>query len=289
MILHRISFEDLKLFLSKICFSLKKLRIKISNDDNYFHAEEWEELFLKYIPCLDIFDFQYSVLINNNDNRKVLIDKFNSNFWIRRKWFFGYYYYKNENSYYLNFFSIISKFHHVILYEQINENDYQSYPNNHINYARHLTIEGQFRSEKCLIQFPHVKKLTLKENPLFINDMNSIIRLTQITNLDIKDKQLSTNDLIDILHSLSNLQSLTLASILPLESKRNRATNFISRNNKIRKLIIDDDECEVKHIHFLIYLFPYLEYLEIGLNENNLRVILRELLCKSKYLFHYFF
>jgi hypothetical protein len=62
----------------------------------------------------------------------------------------------------------------------------------------------------------------------------------------------------------------------------------VSRNNKIRKLIIDDDECEVKHVHFLIYLFPYLEYLEIGFNENNLQEILRELLSKSKYLFSLF-
>jgi hypothetical protein len=127
----------------------------------------------------------------------------------------------------------------------------------------------------------HKLTLNIEENPSFIHDINSLIPLTQITNLNIKDKQFSINHLIEILHSLPNLQSLTLSNTLPFESKR----KFSSRNNQITKLIIDDDECELKHIHFLIYLFPYLEYLEIGINENNLQDILRYLLLKSKYLF----
>jgi hypothetical protein len=103
---HRISFDELKLFLTKISSRLKKLRIRISNDDDYIHAEKWEELILNYMPCLQIFDLQYSVLMEDDD-RKILIDRFSSKFWMERKWVFDYYYYKNENSCYVNFFSIV--------------------------------------------------------------------------------------------------------------------------------------------------------------------------------------
>jgi hypothetical protein len=100
--LYYISFDELKLFLSKVSFRLKKLRIRVSNDNDYFRAEQWEQLILNSIPCLCIFDLQYSVLIED-DSHQMLIDQFSSKFWIERKWLFDYY----ENSTYLNFFSIV--------------------------------------------------------------------------------------------------------------------------------------------------------------------------------------
>ncbi len=100
--LYYMSFDELKLFLSKVSFRLKKLRIRVSNDNDYFHAEQWEQLILNYMPCLCIFDLQYSVLIED-ENHQMLIDQFSSKFWIERKWLFDYY----ENSTYLNFFSIV--------------------------------------------------------------------------------------------------------------------------------------------------------------------------------------
>jgi hypothetical protein len=106
LILYRISFDELKLFLSKISFQLKKLRIKKFDDVDYFHAEQWEQLIRNFMPSLCIFDLQYSILIDN-DSYQRLIQEFFSKFWIERKWFFDYYYYKTENSDYLNFFSII--------------------------------------------------------------------------------------------------------------------------------------------------------------------------------------
>jgi hypothetical protein len=255
LILYQISFDELKLFLSKISFQLKKLQIKKLNDENYFHAEQWKELIINSLPNLSIFNFQYTLLINNNSYQR-LINQFSTNFWIQRKWFFDYYYYKIENSTYLNFFSIIPyKYNHFILYEQINNNKTISFGK---NFAHHLTIEGQLRVEEYSIQFPNVNKLILKENSSVIKNLNSIIPLRQITDLDIKDNQFS----IEILRLLPNLQCLTLSNIFLLKSKRIKTF----RNNKIIKLIIDDDECQLKHIRFLINLFPNLQSIEIGIN-----------------------
>ncbi len=175
-----------------------------------------------------------------------------------------------------------SRYNDFILYEQINDDKPKSYGT---NFARHLTIEGRLRVDKYSIEFPRVTKLTLKnnnikENPSFINDINSIIPLTQITDLDIKDNQFS----IEILHLLPNLQSLTLSNIQSLPLKRIE----IFRNNQIIKVIIDDDECELKHVRFLIHLFPHLQSLEIGIDENHFKKILRFLLSKSTCLFSLF-
>ncbi|CAF0846376.1 unnamed protein product [Rotaria sp. Silwood1] len=291
--LYRISFNELKLFLSKISFQLKKLRIKKFNDENFLNAEQWEELILNYMPCLYMFDLQYTGLIDDNP-RYNLIEQFCSKFWIERKWLFDYYYYKNDNSHYWNFFSIVPyRYNHFILYEQINNDLCKSYQNNSINFAHHLTIEGHVNKDKYSIRFPRVTKLTLRnnyieENSLFFNDINSIIPLIQITDLNIKNNYFSIVELTKILSLSSNLQSLTLSNTLPFQFKRIESTKLISEYNKIIKLTIDDDECELKHIHCLIHLFPHLQYLEIVINENNLEEILRCLLLKFKCLFSLF-
>jgi hypothetical protein len=107
VILYRISFDELKFFLSKIGFGLKKLKIEKFNDENYFHAEEWEDLIRNSMPNLSLFDLRYSVLIDNDTDQQRLINRFSSKFWIERKWLFDYYYYKTDNSNYLNFFSLV--------------------------------------------------------------------------------------------------------------------------------------------------------------------------------------
>jgi hypothetical protein len=168
------------------------------------------------------------------------------------------------------------------LYEQINDDKPTLFGR---NFARHLTIEGHLRLDKSSIQFPRVTKLTLKdnnleENPSFINHVNSIIPLTQILDLDIKENQISINQL----RLFPNLQSLTLSNLSSLKSQRIRTF----RNNKITKLTIDDDECELKHVRVLIDLFPHLQSLEIGIEENHNAEILRFLLSKSTCLFSLF-
>ncbi len=106
LILYRILFDELKLFLSKIGFRLKKLKIEKFNDENYFHAESWEELIKNFMPNLSIFHLQYSAAIEN-DSYQQFIDRFTSKFWREKKWFFDYYIYKKENTDHFNFYSIV--------------------------------------------------------------------------------------------------------------------------------------------------------------------------------------
>ncbi|CAF1152145.1 unnamed protein product [Adineta steineri] len=292
--IYRILFEEMKLFLSKISLRLKILRIKTFDNDDYFHAEQWEDLIVCHMPFLCIFDLQYSVSIDK-DTRQLLIDRFSSKFWIEKQWFFDYYYYyKDEYSYYLNFFSIVPyRYDEYVLHEKFNENKSKLYKSNNINFARHLILEGCLKTNQYSIQFPRATKLTLKDdnipkNSLFINDMKSIIPLLQITELSIKDNVLTINQFIEILCLFPNVQTLTLSNKIQLGSKRTNTRQLLSRNNRITHLIIDDDECQFVYIDFLIDLFPHLEYLEISLDENHLEEILRFLFLKLKYLFSLF-
>lgn len=278
MILYQIPFNELRLFLSKISLNLKKLRIKKSNDKNYFDSEQWKELIMDFMPNLSIVDFQYTILIDENSYEE-LIEQFSTNFWIERKWFFDYYYYKVDNSDYLNFFTITpSQYHHFILYEPIN--DHQPIFDKK-NFARHLTIEGHLPLKNYSIRFPRVTKLTLTDNSVIIKDLNSMIPLTQITDLEIKTDEFS----IEILHNFPTLQSLTISNIFSFQSKD---VEIFRNNNKISKLIIDDDEYNLKQIHYLLNLFPYLQILEISINENQYKKILEVLLNQSTNLFSLF-
>lgn len=105
-ILYRITFDELKGLLAKIGHSLKKLRMEKSNDENYFYAEQWEDLIGNSMPNLVTFQFDYSLLISEQFDRR-LIERFASKFWLERKWLFDHYYYKKEAADYLNFFSIV--------------------------------------------------------------------------------------------------------------------------------------------------------------------------------------
>ena len=106
LILYRLSFDELKMFLSKISRNLKKLKIQISNDEKYLQAKQWEDLIENSMTNLNIFDFHYSALIINNSYEK-LIEEFSSKFWLDKKWFFHFYQYQIDNSDYFNFSSRI--------------------------------------------------------------------------------------------------------------------------------------------------------------------------------------
>ncbi len=174
---------------------------------------------------------------------------------------------------------------YVLIFFYLSSNDFILHEQSKlsgINFARHLTIEGHLKFDEYSIQFPRVIKLTLKdtnieEDSSFISDVNSIVPLIQITDLIVKENQISLNQLRLFL----NLRCLTVSNLLPIRTKT-------FRNNQIIKLIIDDDVCDLKHIRFLLHFFPHLQSLETGIHETQFEDILRFLFSKSTDLFSLF-
>ncbi|CAF1282683.1 unnamed protein product [Adineta ricciae] len=281
--LHALEFHDLKLFLVNVSSRLKILRIWKTGDDDYLRAKGWEELIEHYMPCLDTFDFQYSNSANF-DTQQKLVQEFSSKFWIDRNWFFDYYYYYDsqvDDECYFNFFSIIP-----YRYEQFKL--HENFKTHHrINYARHVEIEGCSEAEKCTVQFPCVKELTLhdvKDVSWHACSIKSIIPLLQISKLYIKDENLPIKKLISLLQDFPNVESLKLFSLPKMSVKQSSVFSLVPVNNRITRVKVYE-ECDMKDLKLINHMCPRVEHLRICIDESHLGTILEFLLLNAKHLF----
>lgn len=105
-----IPFDLLKLFLCKISSRLEVLCISANYQKSYFDAYQWQELISYSMPYLRIFDFQFQSELCENDQKSMeydlLIQQFNSKFWIERNWFFTYQNYQRNYGLFKIFYSI---------------------------------------------------------------------------------------------------------------------------------------------------------------------------------------
>jgi hypothetical protein len=102
--LHDVNFNDFEILVTNCFRQVQVLTISIQyigfNGDGtqYLNADRWERLISTYMLNLRIFDFQHSYRrLNSNDERQtfeILINKFNSTFWIEHQWFFDRHYHQ---------------------------------------------------------------------------------------------------------------------------------------------------------------------------------------------------
>jgi hypothetical protein len=97
---YQLSFDELEMFLAKICRQLILLRVMVSRSGTFLCAKRWEQLILNHMPHLRIFDFQCYMSPDDpiveddddddNDDSMSLtpFDRFTSTFWCDRNWFF---------------------------------------------------------------------------------------------------------------------------------------------------------------------------------------------------------
>jgi hypothetical protein len=84
-------FDELEMFITKISPQLQVLRINSLNDATYLDADRWERLISQHLLHLDKFEFNYEETIDEDweiTPYHALINRFNSSFWIKRKWLF---------------------------------------------------------------------------------------------------------------------------------------------------------------------------------------------------------
>jgi len=255
--LYRICFDELKVFLMKIGCHLRKLEIQMSNDENYLQADQWEQLIRQSLTNLTGFCFQYSGLMCDEN----LLENFSSRFWKDKNWLFQYYSYEIDERIYMKCFNSIGN--HFQFY------NHQPKLIGRID-CQYLSIEEDFNLNDYSIEFPHVKYLTLKNRNLScLNDLQSMILFTQITSLILKNASISLNQLL----LFPNLKDLSTPSFTSYRT---------NKNFPIRKLILDEDICQLGHVRFLSQHFPQLERLEICINELDYAAILE--ICFLKFI-----
>lgn len=100
--LNFVSFNDFEQLVIDFFHQIKILRVIIysyefyTGDTEYLDADKWEQLISIHMPRLCNFGFRYRHYLKFlNDDRAVYeakINKFNSAFWMKQKWFFGHQY-----------------------------------------------------------------------------------------------------------------------------------------------------------------------------------------------------
>jgi hypothetical protein len=83
------NFDKLEIFILQKSSQLQVLRIGVRADLTYLDADRWERLISQYLTHLRIFEFRYTEPIDEDlalIQSHELINRFNSSFWIERKW-----------------------------------------------------------------------------------------------------------------------------------------------------------------------------------------------------------
>ena len=95
------SFDEFEWFTSNCSHQLRVLRISTERDIEFLNANRWQRLISARIPHLRKFHFQFQTIVYDSsydyEQYQILMEKFNSSFWIDRQWFFTHQSYKSKN------------------------------------------------------------------------------------------------------------------------------------------------------------------------------------------------
>lgn len=128
------------------------------------------------------------------------------------------------------------------------------------------------------------------ENDLFIDRLFSVVRHLRITCLVINEKEIFIGEIIKLilhLHHLESFMVLSLSMLAPrcLTPSEAQLFRVLSKTNRVSEIVLGRMR-DLSEIQFLINLFPLVQYLRVGcendlLLENFLRFIL---LKNTKYI-----
>ncbi|CAF3032480.1 unnamed protein product [Rotaria sp. Silwood2] len=253
-------FDELEMFLTMISPQLEVLRINTFNDVTYLDADRWERIISQFLLHLDLFQFQYKELIDEDFKLTAyheLINHFNSSFWIKRKWFF------------------------TISIETDSWDD-------------NVIIQGHFQEYKknddsIILNVTDLSSTTDNDEP-FIDMISSILAILPITCLNITLNEIFIGTLIDLIKYLPNLDSLIISSLAMIQPRylsveETRIFRLLSNNNKITKVNLKQMN-DLEQVQFLLDLCPRMEYFEVDCTNDLLpEKFLRFILMKNfKYI-----
>lgn len=93
-----ITFNEFELIMKNFFQQIQILYMSTKDDLNYIDANRWERLIQSHLPNLRIFDIQSCYSSDKVHDQFFMnqFNKFNSVFWLERKWFFGYHFYHDK-------------------------------------------------------------------------------------------------------------------------------------------------------------------------------------------------
>ncbi|CAF1495928.1 unnamed protein product, partial [Rotaria sordida] len=254
-----IRFDELEMFIIETKCNLKLLRlITFSEDRDYFDDDRWEELILNYLIELEEFYLEYHQQIDPESGSLTNFEppnRFNSLFWIERKWIFE---------------IEMDSFEYI--------------------YSIRLYKERWYDVNSSSIELLNSTRLTLTDLPRneYIMILNLIIRdllaVTQIYHLEISKKTICSEILIDIIYKLFALDTLKITSLILALSRyssiEDKKLHFVSNKNNIKKVYLEKMS-KIEEIYFLIKLCPRMIHLKVDfINDMNIELFIKNILKK---------
>jgi hypothetical protein len=289
-----IQFYQFVPLVRKLFQNLQVLRISTSYG-LYLDAIQWERLIVSYMPCLRIFDLQYTDLVFNNTDSMIwcqdLMNGFTSPFWMERQWFFAHRHnWGRSSTRGILYSSKPFRRKHYIVSGKYDQHSCICNEENSFDAVRRIDIQNEEAMNNCSILFPNATGLTLScefcltDNSLPTN-LNRIVPLSQITLLNINRKNFPINLLDEILHLTPNCHTLTLDSILLNENNSILSIKMddirsIFKKDKLKRLTLQNGNMSTTVI-ILFFSYPQLEHLTISLSNQLLEPILRILLSET--------
>ncbi|CAF3862441.1 unnamed protein product [Rotaria sp. Silwood1] len=265
--LSETTFDQSERFFRKFFSNLNLLTIIVTNDITYLDGYRWEQLILNCFPQLEKFYFIYNEQFKNAENSLLFPGKqnqFSSAFWIERKWLF-----EVEINYpYIQY--TIRPF----------SNRWYHYPKYNIEHStvNCLTFES-------FLQYTFIETIFKK--------IQYILTVTQIYYLEILEKNISIDLLIQLINLLPDLTTLKLHSLSIDETSELTANEVfilcsMKETSQITKVYLEEIN-HFKQIDFLFTLCPYMEYFKIEqINFMDIQAFLRIIFKKiNRFNNHY--
>ncbi|CAF0908240.1 unnamed protein product [Rotaria sordida] len=252
-----IMLDELELFIAETGCNLKVLRIIThSHERDYLDADQWQELIEDYLPDLEEFYLQYHEKVDPEAAMSDTLpsDNFRSLFWIERQWLMD----VEMNS--LKIVCSIGSYR---------KRWYDMNSSIEISKSTRLTVWNVPD-----VDYRGLLKLTIGE----------ILTITQIYHLEIFQRNICSNELIELIDKLSALDSLKIYSLGLLESIfadfYEHELDLVANKNNISKVYFVKMD-DIEEVYFLIRLCPRMTYLKINLIDNvDYEIFLKDLLMK---------
>ncbi|UJR16611.1 hypothetical protein I4U23_003511 [Adineta vaga] len=270
--------------LIKSVFSRIEILHLTTSDPNYLHVDQWALLISSCLVNLRIFDIYYNGVLRQTDFMyNSILRTFDRSFWNERGWYFT-----HESEEQVHFYRLpcyLTNPYRRKSYELYWEHLSSSASNQCFTSVKHVHLRSDNMLNRSEKYFPNATMLTIEHNLQPRNDsfsiaLNEILPLKHLKKLIIKNYYFPFEKVLQLLKSTSNLQSLCLEHI----DLNTMLLNDLIQITSITTLELHR-QCTYDDFQLLMYIFPQLQSMKIGMNRKEIHPIIRYLFTKPNHLF----
>ncbi len=266
-----LTFDKFEIFIRRINFKLKVLRMTACQDINYLVANRWEKLILQCLPQLEKFYLEYDEYTDDDFEFPTYpgeLNQFTSSFWIERQWIFE----AEITSEYMKY-SI-----HPYRYTEkrlVYEIDYL------LSFRKRWYEFEVSKSARLTLAYIIVDEV----DQVISEEIERVLNVEQIYHLEILEEKIFIGTLFQVIDLLPELNTLKIHS-LSLNQRRSLCFKDLvilcstESTSKITKVYLEK-MINIKDVYYLMALCPYMTHFKVDfINDMDVKVFLRKIFKK---------